>query len=171
MYKLCRKVLLKEEIPVDFYNTMLIQLYKGKGCTQELSNSRFLHIKQWLPRLCEGLLVAHMREGILETTSKFQIGGKPRMRTQFHLFVLNSIIARCKQSDDGRILTADLVKFFDKELLSGAVVSLREDVDQKALRLWSKLNSRTTIRVKTGVGLTEEGRPERCWGRGAVGAH
>ena len=56
------------------------------------------------------------------------------MRPQFHLFVLKSIIARCEKSDDGRILTvADLVKFFDKERLSGAVVAVSEAVDRKAL--------------------------------------
>ena len=80
------------------------------------------------------------------------------MRPKFHLFVLKSIVAQCETSEDGPILTvADLVKFFDKERLSGAVVTVSDAVDKKALRLWGKLNSRTTIKVRTGVGVTEEG--------------
>ena len=46
IFKLCKRILMTEEIPVRFYLTLLIQLYKGKGCTQELSNSRFLHMKE-----------------------------------------------------------------------------------------------------------------------------
>ena len=92
------------------------------------------------------------------------------MRPQFHLFVLKSIVARCEMSDDGRILTvADLVKFFDKERLSGAVVAVSESVDRKALRLWGKLNSRTTIRVRTGVGVSKEGEAGEVLGQGSCG--
>ena len=64
---------------------------------------------------------------------------------------------------------ADLVKFFDKERLSGAVVAVSESVDRKALRLWGKLNSRTTIRVRTGVGVTEEGEAGEVLGQGSCG--
>ena len=61
------------------------------------------------------------------------------MRTQFHLFVVKSCIARSEQS---------------------------EDVTR---RLWGKLNSRTTIRVKTGVGLSEEGEAGEVLGQGSCG--
>ena len=92
------------------------------------------------------------------------------MRPQFHLFVLKSIVAHCETSEDGRILTvADLVKFFDKERLSGAVVTVSDAVDKKALRLWGKLNSRTTIKVRTGVGVTEEGEAGEVLGQGSCG--
>ena len=45
-------------------------------------------MKEWLPRLCEALVVDDMKENIIEAVTKFQIGGKPLMRTQFLLLLL-----------------------------------------------------------------------------------
>ena len=47
------------------------------------------------------------------------------------------------------------------------MVSLGEDVDSKALRLWGKLNSHTSNRVKTGVELSKEGEAGEVKGQGS----
>ena len=72
MFGLFKRILSTEIIPKRFYNSQLVQLYKGKGSAQELSNSRFLHLKDWLPRVCESLAVSNMKEDIIEATTKFQ---------------------------------------------------------------------------------------------------
>ena len=91
--KLCLRVLNKEEIPKSFDLTTLIQIYKGKGPRQILSNNRFIHTKSWIPRLCEAMVVERMKPVITEKVSMFQIGGMPGRRSSEHLFVLKSIIA------------------------------------------------------------------------------
>ena len=86
IYKLCKRFIMNEEFPRSFDITTLIQIPK-KGSQLNLDNSRFIHMKQWMPRLCEALTVAKMKEDILNAGTKFQIGGCPGQRTQFHLFV------------------------------------------------------------------------------------
>ena len=62
IYKLTDRILSKEEIPDIFNKTLLIQLFKGKGDPKDLGNSRFLHMKDWLPRLCEAVVVEGKKE-------------------------------------------------------------------------------------------------------------
>ena len=50
----------------------------------------------------------------------------------------------------------DISKYFDKEMMEDAILAYKErGADPKAIRLWHKLNDKTEIYVKTGVGLTE----------------
>ena len=115
--KLVKRVINMEEIPKTFLETVLVQLYKGKGSQQELSNSRFLHIKDWLPRVCESPAVSGMREDILKAGSIYQLGGKPGMRTQFHLFTVKSLIAMKLEKKEGIVLSiADIRKFLIKKV-------------------------------------------------------
>ena len=83
----------EEEFPSRFHETTLVQLYNQKGPMQQLSSHRFLHMKEWKARLAEALEVEGMKDDILESGTKFQLGGKPHMRVQFHLFVLKSLLA------------------------------------------------------------------------------
>ena len=132
---LVKRVINTEEIPETFLETVLVQLYKGKGSQQELSNSRFLHIKNWMPRVCESLAVSGMREDILKAGTIYQLGGKPGIRTQFHLFTVKSLIAMKLEKKEGLVLSiADIRKFFDKESLVDTCFTLHQaNVDTKCL--------------------------------------
>ena len=100
---LCRRVIYSEVFPSRFDITTLVQLPK-KGSAQELDNKRFIHIKEWLPRLVEALIVDQMKDEIFAAGSKFQIGGCPGKRTVFHLFVLKSNIALKHKHGQGVII-------------------------------------------------------------------
>ena len=70
-------------------------------------------MKHWMPRLCEAVTVGRMKEEILAAGTKFQIGGCPGQRTQFHLFVIKSLIALRTEEGGSVLLTAvDIRKFF-----------------------------------------------------------
>lgn len=173
VFNLCKRILDDEDIPERFFLTLLIQLYKGKGSAQDLGNSRFLHMKDWLPRVCEAMVVTGgLRDTILHNSTKFQIGGQPGMRTQFHLFTVKSIMGIREKENSGVILTvADIKKFFDKESLTDACLSMDSiGVDRRALRLWYLLNSRCTITAMTGAGVTEPGEAGPVVGQGSSGA-
>ena len=138
----------------------------------ELTNSRFIHTKMWMPRLTETLVIDKMKNKIFDKTTKFQIGGQPGMRTQFHLFVVKSVMAVRENRDEGAILTLiDIQKFFDKQNLVDAMDSLFESgVNEKCYRIWYKLNQNTKISVRTGAGCTEIGYAGGVTGQGGSGA-
>ena len=124
---MCLRFIKTESFPSSFDITTLIQLPK-KGSQVDLDNSRFIHLKEWLPRLCEALAVNEMKDKILEAGTKYQIGGCPGQHTQFHLYVLKSLIALRLQRggrNAGSLLTvADIKKFFDKQNLVDAMDSM-----------------------------------------------
>jgi hypothetical protein len=169
--KLCKKFIRKEEFPKCFDITTLIQIPK-KGSQLYLENSRFIHMKHWLPRLVEALTVSKMKEDILKASSKFQIGGRPGQRTQFHLFVVKSLIALRKAEGEGCILTlVDIRKFFDKQSLIDAMNTLaKANINKKCYRVWYRLNENTIIQVKTGAGLSARGLAGPVTGQGGGGA-
>ena len=83
----------QETFPERFEETVLQQIYKGKGSRLELGNNRYIHLKDWLPRTCDALIVDKMKPDILESSSIFQIGGQAGHRTQEHLFTVRSVAA------------------------------------------------------------------------------
>ena len=171
--QLCRRFIRTEEFPSSFDLSTLVQLPKP-GSQLLLDNSRFLHIKLWAPRICEALAVREMKDAIFEAGTKYQIGGCPGQRTQFHLFVIKSLIALRIQPGGrhaGSILTVtDIIKFFDKQNLIDAMDSLhRAKVNKKFYRVWYKLNQNTVIQVKTGAGMSAQGLAGPVTGQGGGG--
>ena len=67
----------EKSFPSDFFLTTLHQVLKRKGSKEDLNIHRYIHMKDWLPRLVEALTVNLMKEDIIESGNKFQIGGVP----------------------------------------------------------------------------------------------
>ena len=94
-----------------------------------LNNSRFTHMKLWLPRLCENLTEKNTKNNIIEACTKFQIGCIPGHRTQFHLFVVKSLIAARRMEGEGCILyVVDIRQLFVKLNLVDAMYTLKKKV-------------------------------------------
>ena len=144
---------------------------KGKGKKDDLENSRYIHLKDWLPRTCDSLLVDLMKERILASSSIFQIGGQEGHRTQEHLFTLRSIIARESYLGGGVVFQLyDIKKFFDKENLRDVMDTLHNcGVHPKLYRAWFKLNQHTTIKVNTAVGMSGSAEAGELIGQGSAG--
>ena len=171
VFKLANRMLDDEDFPKSFDETTLHQIYKGKGKKEIMANNRYIHSKEWLPRLVEGMVVEEMKDQILEGSSPFQIGGQPGHQPQEHLFTAKSIMAKYEMEGKMVLLQAyDISKYFDKEVVADVMNTLFElDVDKKAYRTWSKLNKNTRIRVKTGVGLSEWSDEGAMIGQGTGG--
>ena len=172
MFKLCLRLIQEEELPTRFFDTKLHQLWKRKYPRENLSNHRFIHMKDWLPKLCECLVVSKMKTNILEAGTKYQIGGKPRHRVEEHLITAKALISRSMFLEGGCILQLiDIKGFFDAESLRGVMGSLyTAKIPMKAYRMWYKLNSKTVIQVATPSGLTERGEAGELCGQGSGGA-
>ena len=168
--KVCRRFIRDEVFPERFKNTDLVQLPK-KGSPLVLDNSRFVHVKEAWPRLVEQLTVGGMKDDILAAGTRYQIGGCPGQRTQFHLFVAKSIMGIKIHFGGGGIFNLyDFQNFFDKQNIVDAMESLtRAKVKRKLYRVWFKLNI-TKIRVRTGAGYTEEAEVGAVTAQGAGGS-
>jgi hypothetical protein len=103
----------KEKFPNDFSVTVLYQLWKRKGSKENLNNHRYVHMKNWLPRLTKSLTVSMMKDAIIQNGTKFQIGGIPGHRVKEHLIVVQSIIQLYIYRKSGVIIQlVDIQKFF-----------------------------------------------------------
>ena len=171
IFNLCQRLISEEKFPSSFDKTTLHQIYKGKGCREILSNSRFIHSKDWLPRTCDFLVVEKIKPCIIKGTSKFQIGGIEKHRPQEHLFVVKSILGLFADLNKSVIFQLyDIQKYLDKENLRDAMNTLFEaGVDPKMYRVWFNLNKNTVIRVKTGSGHSEWAEAGELIGQGTGG--
>ena len=56
---------------------MIVQIYKGKGDTDDFNNQRNIHTKDPEPKFFEGIVVDKSKPILNQHCSKFQIGGVP----------------------------------------------------------------------------------------------
>ena len=100
-------------------------MWKGKFPKEDLSNHRFIHMKDWLPKCVEAVAVNRMKESILESGTKYQIGGKPYHRVEEHLITLKALIRRSIAKGGGCLIQlVDIKGFFYAESLRGVMGSL-----------------------------------------------
>ena len=84
---------------------------------------------------------------------------------------MKSMIARKRMQGKEMVIQCyDISKYFDKEMMQDAILACKErGADPKAVRIWHKLNEKTQIRVKTGVGMTEYANVGAVVGQGTMG--
>ena len=71
VFKLCKRLIDAEAFPSRFFETVLHMLWKKKLPRESLGNHRFLHMKDYLPKCVESLVVGKMKPNILKAGSKF----------------------------------------------------------------------------------------------------
>ena len=100
--------------------------------------------------------------------SKYQIGTVPGHRSQEHLFVMKNLISLYNHYKKPVILQLyDIKKCFDREmLLDGMDAIYKSGVKGKLYRLLYLMNKDTIIKVKTGVGMSEEAETGENIGQG-----
>ena len=157
IFNLFKQVWECEQKPKQWRNTILIQLFKGKGSINEFSTQRFIHTKEEIPKLFEGIVVDKSKFKIISKCSKFQIGGMPHHRSQENLFTVKSVISLYSMLKIPLFMQIyDISKYFDKEILKDAMDTLyRCGVQGKLYRLWYTLYKDSQIKVKTAAGMTE----------------
>ena len=172
IYMFCKRMIEEECFPARFAETILYNLWKRKGSREDLNNHRYIHLKDWLPRLVESLCADMMKDDIFQGGTKYQIGGVPGHRMEEHLLTLRCITGRYISKGAGVILQlVDIKKFFDKERLGTVMTSLNKvNVNKKAYRCWYKLNQKTVFRVATPAGTTESSEATDSVPQGSGGA-
>ena len=116
IFKLCQRVIDKEEVPDSFRKTVLVMIWKRKGPMDILRNNRFLHMKDALARSVDALIVNKMKEPLTSGLSMYQVGGLPGHSILEHLLTLKTVLARLEETGEGIVfLVIDIISFFDKE--------------------------------------------------------
>ena len=138
IFKMFQFIWTHEKKPDQWKNTLIVQIYKGKGDSDDLSNHRNIHTKEEFPKAFESGLVLKSKKNIVEGCSKFQIGAMPGHRSQEHLFSIKSVIALYVSLGITLIIQFyDVSKFFDKESLRDALDALyKAGIIGKLYRLW-----------------------------------
>ena len=156
--KLFEQVWKLETKPEQWRITKIIQLYKGSGSRNELSNLRNINTKEETPKLFGNIVTNLAKPNIISSMTKFQIGTKPGHCAQEHLFVLKSIIGLYVFYGIAVIVQLhNISKFFDREMLRDAMDALyNRGTRGKLYRLLYELNQVTIVKVKTAVGDSEE---------------
>ena len=158
-----------ENVPDNWHNSTLVQLFKGKGDRTVLDNFRHIHIKEEIPKLFGHLVMSASRDTLFKNMSKFQIGATGH-RPQEHLFVLKSVVDLCMQNDQTIFLSLfDISKFFDRENLRDCLNAVyKSGINGKLYRLLYEMNRNSRISVQTPVGLSEKCDTGETVGQGTL---
>ena len=73
LFHLFQSVWSSEKIPEGWKKTSIVQLYKGKGANNELSNYRNIHTKEDTRKLFGEIVTHELKQKIPEGLSTFQI--------------------------------------------------------------------------------------------------
>ena len=170
--KLFKVVWEEEKLPDSWRETMIVQIYKGRGLKSDLSNIRHIHTRSQAPKLFSHMVTNFIKPIVVENTSPFQIGAIPGHRSQEHLFTLKSVVALMEENGAAiAIQLLDLVKFFDSESLIDTMNELyRGKVKGKLYRLIYEMNRKSRIKVKTSVGVSEARETEENVTQGSTEA-
>ena len=157
IYDLFSKVWRTEVIPDVWFNSTLVQLYKGKGSINELDSMRYIHIKADIQKLFGQIVISAAKDNLIDNMSKFQIATKPGHRASEHLYVVMSVMELCERNGKAIIMTMyDLKKYFDSENLYDCMSELvKSNIRGKLYRLIFSMNQNIRIKVKTAVDETE----------------
>ena len=94
LFCLFNSVWKNEVIPTNWRRTMLIQIYKSKGCFQDLTSFRNIHLKEDIVKFFGALVMREAQDTLNKNISKFQIGAKSGHRASEHIYVLKTVLRK-----------------------------------------------------------------------------
>ena len=148
VFALVQKIFLTGIVPVSFKKTTLMKLYK-KGDQKLLSNYRFLHLKHWLPKITEKVIMKRLKRKMSAATPQFQLGGRAKASCVEHLVTLSTLLQVREKLKMATSLTfMDVVKCFDKVHLTDVCYeAAMAGIHGKPLLALYEINSDTVMTV------------------------
>ena len=149
VFWLLKAIYEKELIPESFLKTVLVALHK-KGNARDCNNYRFLHLKEWLPRMFENAIHLKIEDTFDSFTPEAQTGGCKNADTSEHLVTMMSALNEATEAGEGIIYTfADITKCFDRVYMSDAHYwLLKMQADPKAVKVLSLLLSVNNLSIQ-----------------------
>lgn len=147
MFMLFKRIYREEDIPSSFMNTKLKQLYKKKGDKAKLTSYRFIHLKDWAPKIMEKLAMQRCQSKLAAIMPEGQIGGMAKSSTLEHIYTILAI-ARMKMKEGSGLIVqfVDVMKCFDKQRLEDTLyAATTAGVSGKQIRVMRALHDNTVI--------------------------
>ena len=125
IFKLFQIIWKGERIPDAWRESLLTQLFKGRGDFRECDSQRFIHEKNCILKFFQQIVMFYTKPIVYQNMTKFQIACKPGHRPAEHLFVVKSVMTLYKAHNKGLIYSSfDLRKFYDSEKLTDCMAAL-----------------------------------------------
>ena len=161
----------KEEcIPDEWSETELMKLYKNKGKRTDLKMNRFIHLKPFMPKTFEKLLMKKIETRLANKTPEFQIGGRKNSSTTEHLLTLIMFMKRLERDQGGGICQfMDIRTCFDHMTLSDSLFECSEaGIVGKPLRMVHKVTNDLKIKIQGDHDSERMKQLDNCLGQGTV---
>ena len=140
-YLMFKRIYREEKIPAVFMETKLKKLYKKKGDKSKLSSYRFIHLKDWAPKVMEKLAMQRVQSKLASVMPEGQIGGMAKSSTTEHIYTILAL-ARMKMKEGSGLIVSfvDIKKCFDKQRLDDTLhAATTAGVKGRPLRVMKKL--------------------------------
>ena len=159
-----------EQIPKVWEETVLMKLYKNKGKRTDLKMNRFIHLKSFLPKTFEKLVMNKIGGRLDSRTPEFQIGGRKKSSTTEHLLTLMMYMKRLEKEQGGGICQfMDIKTCFDKMTLSDSLYECAQaGVVGKPLRTVKAITNNLTIKIQGDPNTSRCKELSNCLGQGTV---
>ena len=168
IHQLFQEIFMSEKIPEQWKQTTIINLYKGKGDSELLTNYRGIILSSNLRKIFERILNNRIKS-VLQYT-EMQAGGRENFGSCDQIFILNTLINQAV-FDKKKLYIAflDISKAYDKTWGNAAFYSLwKNGVKGKIWRLMKLLNQENSARIKTKFRLTDPVYLHGNLGQGSV---
>ena len=169
MFKFFNACYVNEFTPDDFCYTTLMKLYKNKGKRTELKSNRFLHLKGWLPKTFEKLLMTKLEGRMSDHTPECQIGGQKLSSTNEHLLTAITLMRRLeKEQGGGGSIFMDIKACFDRIHLRDILVeTAKAGIVGKPLRMIAEYTNNLKIRLQGDCDPDREVKIQNSTGQGS----
>ena len=159
----------QEFTPEDFCETILMKLYKNKGVRTQLKSNRFIHLKTWMPKTYEKMLMTKIEGRMSDHTPRCQIGGRKLSSTNEHLATSITLMRRLeKEQGGGGTIYMDVRSCFDKVHLRDIIFqTARAGVVGKPLRAISEYTNNLKIKLMGDIDPNREAKIKNSTGQGS----
>ena len=147
-----------ESVPEDLYKVEIKSIYKGKGDIGNLENHRGLFLNSNILKFIEKVILLRATDALESKMSPYQAGGRPNYSIGEQVFILRSILDKCKYYNQPVYLQfIDLRKAFDKMVIKNILQNLWETgIRGRIFRVISKINEKAIIRIKMNASSTTD---------------
>ena len=158
-----------EDLPKQWNEAYIKNIYKGKGNKKEMKNYRGLILNSHLPKMFESIIEMKERDN-LQNMSEYQCGARKAKSTREHHHTIRTIKEVAKENKEE--ITAvyfDIKKCFDKMILKEAMKELWiKGIKGKHWRLIYKLNSNNILIPQTEIGDCQQIKVDEMIKQGSV---
>ena len=155
LYDLMVKILGQEKIPEEWWESILIPIFKGKGDAQDCSNYRGIKLMSHTLKILERMMDGRLREEV--EIGREQLGFMKGRGTTDEIFCLRQLMEKFREKQrDLNMVFIDLEKAYDRVPRQEIWRSLKEKmVPEKYVRMIQEMYRNAYTRVSSSVGETE----------------